>query len=166
MVTLATAGGEMSMTAFGDSLIMLAAGGLIVVWLYRLFYKWLHAPADTRLYLLDEGGELQADDENVRFLEGAGYDVVSGKHRVPITIGLDGDILLSRLYIDYVAEKDGNTYLVKTARDRMPMDWTGSGVRDRLLVYALLVPSAKGILFADSKEGWIRTITFQIGNET
>ncbi len=52
-------------------------------------------------------------------------------------IDLDGQALQSRLFIDLIAEKDGKHYIVKTARDRMPIDWTGSGVRDRLLVYAL-----------------------------
>jgi len=154
--------GGMALT-FVDGLIMLLAGGLLVLWLYRLFYRWLHQPAGSKLFLLGDGGELEADDENIGFLERHGFEVVSGKHRVPLRIGLDGEVLRSRLYIDYVAEKDGLTYLVKTARDRMPMDWTGSGVRDRLLVYALLVPGAAGILFADPREGWIRTVTFEFG---
>ncbi|HUC90844.1 MAG TPA: hypothetical protein VMS09_02320 [Paenibacillus sp.] len=146
-----------------DWLIMLVAGALLAAWLFRRFYVWLHQPPASRIYLLGKGGVLEPDDEQIRFLEDNGYDVVSGKHRVPITIGLDGQPLRSRLFIDYVAEKDGKTYLVKTARDRMPMDWTGSGVRDRLFMYALLVPSASGILFIDSREKSIRTITFIIG---
>jgi len=146
-----------------DWLIMLVTGVLLAVWLYRRFYVWLHEPPAGRIYLLGEGGELAPDDEHIRFLEEAGYEVMSGKHRVPIMIGLDGQPLRSRLFIDYVVEKDGKTYLVKTARERMPMDWTGSGVRDRLFMYALLIPSAAGILFIDSKEKSIRTITFIIG---
>ncbi|XEC92839.1 hypothetical protein AB6A23_15725 [Paenibacillus tarimensis] len=150
---------------YGDWVVMFVAGGLILLWLYRIFYRWLHSPVGTRVVLLGEGLELDADDEYVQFLEAEGYTVTSGKHRIPVHIELDGNVLTSRLYIDYVAEKDGTTYIVKTARDRMPMDWTGSGVRDRLMVYALLVPHCKGILFADSKTREIRTIVFNIGEQ-
>jgi hypothetical protein len=155
----------MDLNQVADWLIMIIAGALIAVWLLRRFYHWLHEPPASRMFLLGPGGELADDDENIRYLEQSGYEVISGKHRVPISIGLDGEPLSTRLFIDYVAMKDGKTYMVKTARDRMPLDWTGSGVRDRLLVYALLVPGAAGILYMDAKERWIRTITFAIGSE-
>jgi len=144
---------------------MIVAGALIVIWMIRRFYHWLHEPPASRVFLLGPGGELAEHDENVRYLEQAGYEVISGKHRVPISIGLDGEALSTRLFIDYVAVKSGKTYIVKAARERMPLDWTGSGVRDRLLVYALLVPGATGILYMDAREKWIRTITFAIGSE-
>lgn len=153
------------MGKYGDWFVMLVAGALILLWLYRIFYRWLHSPAGSRVIVLGEGLELDADDEYVRFLEAEGYTVISGKHRIPICIELDGDALQSRLYIDYVAEKDGRMYIVKTARDRMPMDWSGSGVRDRLLVYSLLIPQSSGILFADCKARQIRTILFQVGEQ-
>jgi hypothetical protein len=152
------------MGKYGDWLVMLIAGGLILFWLYRAFYRWLHEPPgmNTKL-LLSEAEEVQEDDESVRFLEQAGYEVTHGKYRVPITINLDGQELQSRLFIDMIAEKEGKHYIVKTARDRMPIDWTGSGVRDRLLVYALLLPDCEGVLFVDQKERTIRTITFHFG---
>lgn len=113
---------------------------------------------------LGKGGELTEDDENILFLERSGYEVLSGKHRVPIRIDLDGQSLNSRLYIDYIAEQDGKMYIVKTARERMPMDWTGAGVRDRLLVYSLLPPECTGVLFVDAKEQIIRQIIFHISD--
>ncbi|REJ21796.1 MAG: hypothetical protein C6W59_01230 [Paenibacillaceae bacterium] len=148
-----------------DWFLMIAAGGLIAVWLFRRFYVWLHEPPASRVYRLGEGSEPDPGDETVRFLTASGYEVVSGKHRVPIEIEVDGELMQSRLFIDYVAVKDGRTWLVKTARDRMPIDWTGAGVRDKFLVYALLVPSAEGIVYADPRERWLRTITFAIGTE-
>jgi hypothetical protein len=152
------------MGKYGDWLVMLIAGGLLLYWLYRAFYRWLHEPPglNTKL-LLSEAAEVQEDDESVRFLEQAGYEVTHGKYRVPITIYLDGQELQSRLFIDMIAEKEGKHYIVKTARERMPIDWTGSGVRDRLLVYALLLPECEGVLFVDQKERTIRTITFHFG---
>ncbi|QYR19992.1 hypothetical protein KZ483_19245 [Paenibacillus sp. sptzw28] len=152
------------MGKYGDWFVMLIAGSLIVFWLYRVFYRWLHEPPGLHSkLLLSEAEDVREDDENVLFLEQAGYEVTHGKYRVPITIDLDGQILQSRLFIDLIAEKDGKHYIVKTARDRMPIDWTGSGVRDRLLVYALLMPESEGILFVDQKERTIRTITFRFG---
>ncbi|WP_188887554.1 hypothetical protein [Paenibacillus radicis (ex Gao et al. 2016)] len=151
------------MGKFGEWFVMLVAGLLLVIWLYRSFYRWLHTPLAVNRLTLGKGGELEANDENIAFLEQAGYEVISGKHRVPIGIELDGQPLGSRLYIDYIAELDGTMYIVKTARERMPMDWTGSGVRDRLLVYSLLLPECAGVLFVDVKEKAIRTIHFQVG---
>ncbi|RXZ78257.1 hypothetical protein EBB07_29830 [Paenibacillaceae bacterium] len=149
------------MNHYGDWLIMLVAGGLIVFWFYRLFYRWLHTPSGTPVFLLQNGLEPDAGDDYVRLLEEFGYTVTSAKHRIPIEIALDSEMMRSRLYIDYLVEKEGLVYLVKTARERMPMDWTGSGVRDRLLVYTLLAPHAEGVLFADIKEREIKVITFK-----
>lgn len=154
------------MGKYGDWFIMLVAGSLLAIWLFRAFYRWLHEPASMNRIKLGKGGQLMANDENIKLLERSGYEVSSGKHLVPIPIELDGVPLGkgSRLYIDYIAEKNNLTYIVKTARDRMPMDWTASGVRDRLLVYALLLPDCAGVLFVDAKEKNIRKITFHIAD--
>lgn len=152
------------MGTYGDWIIMFIAGGALVIWLFRAFYRWLHEPSSVNRLKLGKGAELLPDDENIILLERAGYEVKSSKHLVPIYIELDGMPLGkgSRLYIDYIAEKNNNIYIVKTARDRMPMDWTASGVRDRLLVYSLLLPQCRGVLFVDAKEKVIRKITFDI----
>lgn len=152
------------MGKYGDWFFMLVAGGLLLLWLYRSFYRWLHTPISVNRLKLGNGGELASNDENIIYLEQAGYEVISGKHRIPVAIDLDGEPLTSRLYIDYIAEYDDKMYIVKTARDRMPIDWTGSGVRDRLLIYSLLLPECSGILFVDVKEQVIRKIMFQIGD--
>lgn len=154
------------MGKYGDWFIMLLAGSLLLFWLFRAFYRWLHEPSSMNRLKLGKGGELTANDENIMLLEQAGYEVSSGKHLIPIPIELDGVPLGrgTRLYIDYIAEMDNQTYIVKTARDRMPMDWTASGVRDRLLVYSLLLPECAGVLFVDAKEKVIRKITFNIAD--
>ncbi|WP_308639053.1 hypothetical protein [Paenibacillus silvisoli] len=150
---------------YGDWLVMLVAAGLCLIWLYRAFYRWLHEPPGMKAKLvLSDAEDVPEDDGTVQFLENAGYEVTHGKYRVPITIDLDGTTLNSRLLIDLFAEKDGKHYIVKTARERTPIDWTASGVRDRLLVYALLMPECEGILFVDPKDFTIRTITFRYGS--
>lgn len=153
-----------AMNKYGDWFIMLIAGALMAIWLYRAFYRWLHSPPTMRSLKLGKGGTIYPDDENIQLLERNGYRVVSGKHAVPIAIELDDSTLGkgARLYIDYIAEKDDCTFIVKTARDRMPMDWTASGIRDRLLVYSLLMPDCSGVLFVNAKENIVRKITFII----
>ncbi|MFF2482064.1 hypothetical protein [Paenibacillus sp. NPDC058071] len=151
------------MGQYGDWFIMLIGGLLLAFWLYRAFYRWLHTPQGVNRLKLGKGGELDSNDDNILFLEQAGYEVLSGKHRVPVGIDLDGEPLGSRLYIDYIAEQDGAMYIVRTARDRMPIDWTGSGVRDKLLVYALLLPECSGVLYVDAKEQTLKKIVFYVG---
>ncbi|MBH5318054.1 hypothetical protein I6N90_09570 [Paenibacillus sp. GSMTC-2017] len=154
------------MEQYGDWFIMLVAGVLLAVWAYRAFYRWLHSPISVNRIKLGKGGAISSNDENVSLLERSGYTVSSGKHVIPIPIELN-DVPLgngTRMYIDYIAEKDDCTYVVKTARERMPIDWTASGVRDKLLVYSLLLPESSGVLFVDAKEGIIRKITFQLGD--
>lgn len=70
--------------------------------------------------------------------------------------------LYSRLFIDYFAEKEDNLYLVKVARERKPLEMTGSAIRDMLLVYSLLVPEAAGVLYVDMNGRKIKQITFHI----
>lgn len=148
-----------------DGLVMIAASVLVLYWVYRAFYNWLHEPRALNKLILGTGEVLEPDDETVLFLESRGYAVSSGKHRLPIELELDGKPLQSRIYVDYIAEKDGLTYAVKVARERQPIVWTGSGLRDRLLVYSLLLPQIEGILVVDLNEGTIRTVKFLLENQ-
>ncbi|RJE90490.1 hypothetical protein D3P07_06970 [Paenibacillus sp. 1011MAR3C5] len=154
------------MDKYGDWLIMAIAGVLVSIWLYGAFYRWLHAPATMNKVKLGKGGAIAEDDEHVQLLERNGYRVVSGKHVIPIPVELDDAPLGkgTRIFIDYIAEMDHLTYIVKTARERMPMDWTASGLRDRLLIYALLLPDCAGVLYVDPKGNLIRKITFDIAD--
>ncbi|MNP64601.1 hypothetical protein D3C76_1601090 [compost metagenome] len=70
------------------------------------------------------------------------------------------------MFIDYVAlDEDGAIYLVKTARKRMPLEWTGSSLRDRLLPFFLLYPDCAGMLYVDIYEAEIRQIHFEWDEE-
>ncbi|MEK3881539.1 hypothetical protein [Paenibacillus sp. PL2-23] len=154
------------MGKYGDWIIMGIVGILAAVWIYGAFYRWLHAPAATNGVKLGKGGAIAEGDPIAALLKRQGYRVVSGKHVLRIPVELD-DVPLgngTRLYIDYVVENGDHTYIVKTARDRMPMDWTASGVRDRLLIYSLLLPDCSGILYVDGQEGRIRKIVFHIAD--
>ncbi|WP_245946577.1 hypothetical protein [Paenibacillus cellulosilyticus] len=155
--------GESPLEQFIDWFVMLLTGSLLLLWIYRALYNWLHAPPGMKRLRLGKGGEWSADESGVQVLEANGYIVSSGKHRVPIQIGWNGNKLHSRLYIDYIAERDGKMYVVKCSRERQPMEWTGSGIRDRLMVYALLLPESSGVLYVDTTDGTVHQITFNIG---
>jgi len=146
---------------FGDGLLMVIAAALLAWWLWRRFDNWLHEPADARLRRLARSGGIEEPDEAVQLLEERGFAVLSGKHRIPLGVAVDdGPVQTTRLYFDYVASKDDKFYLVKTERTRMPIDWTASGLREKLLVYALLFPECDGIVVADVRDKTVRTVRF------
>jgi hypothetical protein len=134
----------------------------MILWLVRRFDRWLHEPPGARLRRLAQNGGV-LPDEAVTLLQESGYEVLSGKHRIPLGVAVDdGPVQATRLYFDYLVSKEDKYYLVKLERVRQPMDWTASGLRERLLAYALLFPDCEGIIVADPKDKLIRTVRFQV----
>lgn len=144
-----------------DMVIVLLLVTICVAWITLRIRSWLEPPkGKLTIPFSDEIPQ----DEAVELLEGAGFDVIAAKTRIPIVIEL-GEIeepLQSRLYIDYFVKKQDRYYLVKLARERKPMEWTGSSLRDALLPYQLLYPEAAGILYVDMYQQKIKKISFQI----
>jgi len=143
---------------------MLVAAGIMIGWGFKRFDRWLHEPPGSRLRKLARDGGVELDD-NVQLLREHEYEVLSGKHRIPLGVVLDdGPVMPTRLYFDYLATKDDKYYLVKVERARLPFDWTASGLRERLLVYALLFPDCDGIVvvLAQAQEKQIKTVRFKV----
>lgn len=150
------------MDRFGDWIIMLAAAGIMVWWALRRFDRWLHEPPGSRLRKLATAGGVD-QDENVQLLQEQGYEVLSGKHRVPLGVALDdGPVMPTRLYFDYLAFKNDKYFLVKLERSRQPMEWTASGLRERLLAYALLFPECEGIVIVLAQEQQLKIVRFKV----
>ncbi|WP_239613877.1 hypothetical protein [Cohnella mopanensis] len=152
------------MDKLGDWVIMLVAAGLMVWWCFRRFDRWLHEPPGSRLRKLALEGGVEPD-ETVQLLQEHDYEVLSGKHRVPLGVVLDdGPTMPTRLYFDYLAFKEDKYYLVKVERTRQPIDWTASGLRERFLVYALLFPDCDGIVIvlAQAQDRQIKTVRFKV----
>jgi hypothetical protein len=101
-------------------------------------------------------------EEALELIQGAGYEWIAGKVKIPITVILDDEQLESRLFADGFVEKDRQWFVVKFARERKPIEMTGSGIREHLLVYSLLYPEAAGVLYVDVPNRLIRTIQFEI----
>ncbi|KIL34438.1 hypothetical protein SD71_19905 [Cohnella kolymensis] len=153
------------MERFGDWILTLAAAGVMIWWVWRRFNRWLHEPPGAKLRRLAVAGGVDRD-ETVELIENYGYQVLSGKHRIPLGVAIDdGPTQATRLYFDYLAAKDDKYYLVKLDRARQPLEWTASGLRERLLVYALLFPDCEGILVVDSRDGLVKTVRFKVEDD-
>lgn len=147
-----------------EIVIMLIAGCFLLALLYRFIYRWLHTPSTMSRIKLGRGGKLKDNDPNVNLLERHGYAVISGRHQIPVVVELDGEVLerSATIIIDYVAEKKGCSYIVKTERERQPIDLTTADLKKHLLMYALLLPDMSGILYINHKEGKIHRIAFHL----
>ena len=146
----------------GDvSVIMLILIGAVCLVIWR-FRRWLSGSSRGGGGRIPQHADIPVDDVT-QLLEGAGFDVLAGKTKIPITISVnERKQLESRLFIDYFVQKDEHMYLVKVARERKPLEMSGSAVRDMLLPYSLLYPEAQGILYVDLTVNKIKKITFHI----
>jgi hypothetical protein len=139
---------------------------VISIWLFIKFKNWLYLPGYIKLPFLENMNKPSGEAVNV--LEESGYEVLHGKHKVPIQMNVDDDEdkqLHSQFFIDYFARQDDKVYIVKMARERQPMQWTGSSVRDRLLPYFLLYEEVQGVLYVDLKHRTIKKVTFILDEE-
>jgi hypothetical protein len=146
----------------GDWVIIILILAIFCFWASFQFRHWLEHPP-KRQFRIPAGEEEVEPNEVVELLEGAGFDVLAAKARIPMTMTVnDAEEFQSRLYIDYFAEKNEQLFLVKVARERKPLEMTGSGIRDGLLQYYLLYPEAAGVLYVDMTAQKIKKITFHI----
>lgn len=144
----------------GDVSVILLILIVVVGFIIWRFQRWLDGTSRKRR--IPRHSEIPRDDV-VELLEGAGFDVLAGKTKIPITMTVnERDQLESRLFIDYFVQKEEHIYLVKVAKERKPLEMTGSSVREMLLVYSLLYPEAAGMLYVNMEMNKIKKITFHI----
>lgn len=148
-----------------DLLVMLLIGLLLLIWIAYGIRNWLFKPMPARVPEMPINEEIP-DHPAVYMLERAGYEVLGGKIKVPLYFEVDGEDFYSRLFIDMIVRNEENTlYLVKIARSRLPMDWTGSSIRDRLLPYFLLYPGCGGVVYVDVENDEVACIHFDWDEE-
>lgn len=146
----------------GDSFVILLLIAVLVIWFYARGRKWYDKPR-AALAIPRQDELYMPSEEAVMLLNARGYEIVAGKHKLPVTMTMDDQLLESRIFVDaYVMDDDDRFYVVKLARERMPLEMTGSAIRERLLVYSLLYPEAAGVLYVDPVIGSIRKITFEV----
>lgn len=140
--------------------ILLILIGIIIVVIWR-FKSWFGPSSRSRGGIPSHANVPQ--DDVVDLLEAAGFDVLAGKTKIPLTMQInDREQLESRLFVDYFVQKEDLVYVVKVARERKPLEMTGSAIRDMLLPYTLIYPEAHGILYVDMTINKIKKITFHI----
>ncbi|MCZ8520632.1 MULTISPECIES: hypothetical protein [Paenibacillus] len=153
----------------GDGFIIGLVVSALVWWLYTALRSRMKetVEAEEPPEILNELEE-PPEDEATQLLKDLGYTVLSGKKRVLIHIAVNRrETLHSRLFFDYIAQKDGSYYAVKLAKERMPLERTGSALRERLLVYQLLYPQTAGVLYVNLQGGTVDCYEFelQVANE-
>lgn len=145
----------------GDVIVLLILVSVFVSWATLRFRNWLEHP--KRKLPVPISDDIP-QDEAVELLEGAGFDILSGKTRIPITITVNEHMepLYSRLFIDFFVQKNDELYIVKVAKERKYLEMTGSALRDALLSYQLLFPDISGVLYVDLNLQKIKKISFQV----
>jgi hypothetical protein len=146
----------------GDGIVLILLLATLLVWLWFSLKKRWTALGRRPSPNMDMDEEIPVTDA-VALLEGSGYEVMTLKRKVPLTIYLDEEQeLQSRLFIDHFARSGPELYVVKIAKARKPLEMTGSGIRDALLVYQLLYQEAAGVLYVDAERRQIYKIRFEL----
>ncbi|GIP32282.1 hypothetical protein [Paenibacillus sp. J2TS4] len=148
-----------------DRYILVVIIALLILWGWSRLRQWWNKPPE------ESDWEIEVDEEipvtaAVELLEESGYEVMTLKRKVNINIWVnEQEEYQSRLFIDHFARKDEGLYVVKLAKERKPLDMTGSGLRDMLMAYALIFNEAEGILYVDPKLRTIQKIQFEINGD-
>jgi len=148
-----------------DKYVLILVIIIILIWLMIAFKRWLYAPRIINLPFLPDDNKKLPSTEAVDFLESQGYDVLYGKHKVPIYMIIDDKEdkpLQSQYFIDYFARKDEMIYIVKLAKARQSIPWTGSSIRDHFLPLFLIYEEVSGVLYVDMNLRKIKKIVFTL----
>lgn len=147
----------------GDGLVIFLIILALGLWAFLYIRGRLKESVDEGVPVNFLPEEEVEEDEATRLLNNHGYHVICGKKRIPIGIQVNGqETLHSRLFFDYIAEKDGSYFTVKLAKERKPLERTGSSVRDRLLIYQFIYPQTAGVLYVDVQENKIDRFIFEL----
>lgn len=135
----------------------------LFIWLIFVVRRWLSKPRIWNMPWLDQAED--PDPDVVDILEQEDYTVIAGKLVIPIRIRADNQSMRSRLYVDGVAQGESGFYFIKLARDRRPVEWTGSGLRDAFLPYCVISRHIKGILYVQMGTKQVSKITLRWDEE-
>jgi hypothetical protein len=144
-----------------DSLVIMLLLAAAALWLYvRLKHRSGIAVMPAAVPRHEE--ITVPSEEAADLFQEHGYEWMAGKIKIPVYITMDGQAMESRLFADGFVRKGEDVFVVKFARERKPIDMTGSSLRDHLLVYSLLYEGTAGVLYADVPNRTIHTIRFEV----
>jgi len=145
----------------GDRYVLILLIALIIIVIFWRLRRWINTPSWPK-WVLKADDEILVTDAVV-LLEEAGYQVMTQKRKVPISILLnEQEELQSRLFVDHFAKCGAEIYVVILARPRKLMELTGSSIRDHLLAYHLLYKEAAGVLYVDTSLHKVIKVQFKI----
>ncbi|MGN7761621.1 hypothetical protein ACTJKB_09220 [Paenibacillus sp. 22594] len=145
--------------AGSDKAVMVLIGLAVAIFIIYRIYIWLQS--SPRSFIKDRLplNKVILPHPSIDLLEAAGYEVIGGKLKIPLSFNVDGASMYSRLFIDYVASKEEDSYyLVILSRPRKTLDFTGSSLRDSLLPYLLIYPDCSGVLYVNTVTSVIHEI--------
>lgn len=143
----------------GDNIVLYLLLGIIILlfvkrWVsLRTVINWSKKPTKKDAYT--------ARGEVPDLLREAGFDVVTGKEKIELSISVDEENYESRLYIDYIVKSGESLYLVIVAKDRKLIRMYGPSLRDAFLSYYLLY-RPEAILYVNREKGSIKVIDFDV----
>lgn len=139
----------------GDLIVLFLLVGAVLAIVLRPF----RSAAKSGMRWAEEGKSFSGEVPDLLYAHG--YEVIAGKQRVPVSVHIGEKAYDSRLYIDYIAKRQQEIYLVIVAKSRKPLRMSGAAVRDRFLAHFLAF-QPEGILFVDPDKGSIKLITFEL----
>ncbi|AIQ69967.1 hypothetical protein PGRAT_21725 [Paenibacillus graminis] len=145
--------------ASSDKAVMALIGLAAAIFVIYRIYIWLQN--SPRSFIKDKLplNTVILPHPSIDLLEEAGYEVIGGKLKIPLAFTVDGSSMYSRLFIDYVASKEEDSfYLVILSRPRKTLEFTGSSLRDTLLPYLLIYPECSGVLYVNTVTSAIHEI--------
>lgn len=147
--------------ASSDKAVVALMGLAAAIFIIYRIYIWLQS--STHSFIRDRVpiNKVIQPHPSIGLLEDAGYEVVGGKLKIPLSFQVNGAPIYSRMFIDYVACRDEERfYLVILSRPRKELEFTGSGIRDTLLPYLLIYPDCSGVLYVDTVNSRLHVIEF------
>jgi hypothetical protein len=137
----------------GDYIVFYGLLGLLIFIILRPVYRRFKGEPGT------VGSPVQQRHAVVKMLEEQGYRVYEGKQKVEIQAFIDDKEVQSRVYADYLAERDGKRYVVKVAKSRDQFRLTGAYIRDTFHLYQWIF-QPDGILYVNKETNRTHLIRF------
>lgn len=150
----------------GDNIVLYL---LLLIIVFLLFRRWIsfrtfmswskQAVVNNEIHAYVPRGEVPD------LLRESGFEMISGKEKVELSIIVNEEEYESRYYIDYIVEREGSVYVVIVAKERKPIRMSGPSLRDAFLSqYLLFQPD--GIIYVNREKGSIKLIEFDVPDYT
>lgn len=133
----------------------------VLIWICFGLRTYARAPEPMEDICLSD--RFPEDEEALQLVEDAGYELIGGKFCMPLHFTLDDEEIEARIWIDMIVKRDNQWYIVRIARERMKLDWDGSGMKRQWMPYFAAYPESAGLLVVDMLERRVRLIRMDWG---